>query len=207
MRAFTILILALTLPTTLAAQTVYKCTEANGTVVYSERPCATDPAQVETIDTSPSLLTGSGGSISEQGEFAQMNTVRRNCDSRVESIASRYADQYRRIAKELADVEQRATSTDYRMRGSTYQSTLRSQVESLERERDALQADESEELAAAEKRCRKEVKAEEKRQAKAQEARAQAQRAAEQAAAEKAAEEAKRAAAQAKLKQDPVPEQ
>ena len=39
----------------------YKCVSADGTVIFSENPCSTDPKKVQEIDTSTSLKTGSGG--------------------------------------------------------------------------------------------------------------------------------------------------
>ena len=39
----------------------YKCTNADGSVIYSQEPCSGDPKKVQTIDTSGALRTGSGG--------------------------------------------------------------------------------------------------------------------------------------------------
>jgi len=47
--------------------TVFKCTGADGSVVFSESPCSADPKNVKEVDTSRALLTGSGGS---QGDVA-----------------------------------------------------------------------------------------------------------------------------------------
>ena len=47
--------------------TVYKCMNADGSVVFADTPCSQDPKKVETLDTSPALRTGSGG---HQSDFA-----------------------------------------------------------------------------------------------------------------------------------------
>ena len=41
----------------------YKCMGADGTVIFSENPCSTDPKKVQEIDTSSALKTGSGGHL------------------------------------------------------------------------------------------------------------------------------------------------
>lgn len=200
MRAFPILLILLATPASLVAQTVYKCTEASGTIVYSQQPCSADPAKVEAIDTTPSQMTGSGGFIAEQGEFAQMNEVRRNCDARMQSIRDRYAGQTRRLSDEIDSLNKRSASNDYRLIGSTYQLELKSQIARLTDERSQLKAAEAKELSAEQERCQTAVKEEEERQLAAQTARAEAKRIAEKAAADKAAEDQRRADAAAKLK-------
>lgn len=40
---------------------VYKCMGADGSVIFSQTPCSTDPKKVKEIDTSGALRTGSGG--------------------------------------------------------------------------------------------------------------------------------------------------
>ena len=42
---------------------VYKCAGADGSVIYSQSPCSTDPKKVQEIDTSGALVTGSGGHL------------------------------------------------------------------------------------------------------------------------------------------------
>lgn len=44
---------------------VYKCTGADGTIIFSESPCSTDPKKVQEVDTSGALHTGSGGHLRE----------------------------------------------------------------------------------------------------------------------------------------------
>ena len=44
---------------------VYTCMGADGTVIFSQTPCSTDPKKVKEIDTSGALRTGSGGHLRE----------------------------------------------------------------------------------------------------------------------------------------------
>lgn len=201
MRALTILMLALAMPTGLTAQTVYKCTNANGTIEFAERPCSDDPAKVETVDTSRSLLTGSGGSLAEQAEFARMNDIRRTCDTRAAALADRYRQQYNRISRDVADLEKRIAGIDYRLRGGQ-QPELRKQITALASERNELESAETVERSTLQLQCEREVQAEAALQSAAQEERARLQREADKAAADKAAEEKKRADAEAKARKD-----
>lgn len=170
-------------------QSVYKCVDARGTTVFSQRPCADDPARVETVDTSRALKTGSGGSVAEQSEFAQMNQVRRRCDERIRAASSRYGGQFSRIEREIAGLEARLAAASNNLAGATYESGLRGQMTGLLAERGTLKAAEAQELAGVREQCMLDEQAEEKRQLEAQAARAEAQRLAEQAAADKIAAE------------------
>lgn len=42
---------------------VYKCAGADGTVIFSDAPCSSDPKKVQEVDTSGALRTGSGGHL------------------------------------------------------------------------------------------------------------------------------------------------
>jgi hypothetical protein len=198
-------------PAVLVAQTVYKCVDASGTIVYSQQPCSTDADKIETINTTSAETPGSRDALAEQSEFVRMNGVRRRCDARINGINNDYAAQYRRIADEIARLEEQIRGVDYRVRGSTYDTDLRRRVPVLEQERAKLEAAESDELSVARERCQVEIEAEEKRQAEARDQRAEAKRAAEEAAAEKAAAEKaaaeRAAAAKVKLEADSAPEE
>lgn len=45
-------------PADALGQSVYKCVDDRGTTVFSERPCADDPAKMESVDTARALKTG-----------------------------------------------------------------------------------------------------------------------------------------------------
>jgi hypothetical protein len=66
--------------------TVYKCMNADGSVVFADTPCSQDPKKVETLDTSPALRTGSGG---HQGDFASDST---DDDCRAQAFRSTHAN-------------------------------------------------------------------------------------------------------------------
>lgn len=82
---------------------VYKCVNADGSVVYSESACSTDPAKVKTIDTSPALRTGSGGHV---GEIAASVA---DSDCRDRAFKSTHADagQIAESNRHIADYERR----------------------------------------------------------------------------------------------------
>lgn len=176
-------LILLVLPMAAPSPQVYKCTDNAGTVVYSQRPCADDPAKVETVDTSRALRTGSGGSVAEQGEFADLNAVRRDCDGRLNGISARYDSQRRRTAAEIEALERQAAQANNNLAGATYDAGIRQQIAGLLTERGALQQAEATERTAAREQCDSEIKA--------TEARITAARAQRQAAAEATAEAAR----------------
>lgn len=184
--AFLLSLLLVLAPTAVTGQSVYKCVDDRGTTVFSQRPCADDPEKVETVDTSRALKTGTGGAVAEQGEFAQMNQLRRRCDDRLTSVQDRYSREYGRIEREIANLEARSTTANNNLAGATYESGLRGQIAGLMSERGTLKAAESQELLSVREQCRADEQAEEKRQAKAQAARAQAQQVADKTAEETA---------------------
>jgi hypothetical protein len=204
MRALALAVLTL-MACAINAQTVYKCVDEHGTTEFSPTPCSDDPAKVEAVDTSDSLRTGSGGSIAEQGEMAQLNTVKRQCAARLDGIASNYGAQYARIARETTRLNNAIAEADKDLAGASWESgrrpqltaratELREQLTGLTTERGTLGAAEANERMAAEGQCAEQLQAEQVRQAKAQKAReaeaVAAAAAAEQAAAAKAAAKA-----------------
>lgn len=181
-----------------AAQSVYKCVDARGTTVFSQRPCADDPAKVETVDTSRALKTGSGGAVAEQSEFAQMNQLRRRCDDRLRAVQDRYGRDYGRIEREISSLEARSDRASNNLAGATWESGMRSQIAGLMTERGALRTAEAQELSSVREQCRIDEQEEEKRQQDAQEARAAAKQESEKAAADKAAADKAKAEKDAK---------
>lgn len=135
------------------AQTVYKCKDESGTVVYSQRPCASDPAQVQTVDTSGALKTGSGGSVAEQSEFAEANEVERRCEGRLNAVAGRYAASRNRIGAQILSLERQAARANNNLAGATYDSGIRQQIAGLVTERGALASAEAAEMQSARERC------------------------------------------------------
>ena len=153
------------------AQTVFKCTDERGTVVFSQRPCAKDPSSVETVDVSRSMKTGSGGSVADEGDFAKMNDVRRRCESRTNAITQRYADSYERIAAEITNLEARLLADSDSAADATREAGVRQQISGLVAERGTLKSAEVQEQADNRKQCREEERDEEARQAQSRSAR------------------------------------
>lgn len=191
-----LLLLALSTPVAASAQTIYKCTEADGTMVYAEQPCSTNPTKVETLELVGAQDNSTRDALAEQSEFVRLNDVRRQCELQIESIGKRYDPQHRRVANDIARLEAQIKALDYRLRGTTVDTDLRRQIPELEKERARLKDAQAAEVSSAREQCRNEVQAEEDRQAAARAVRAETAKA-EAARAEAARIEAERAAAKA----------
>ncbi|HZX90996.1 MAG TPA: hypothetical protein VFE67_10155 [Rudaea sp.] len=84
---------------------VYKCAGANGSVVYSENPCSTDPKKVQEIDTSGALKTGSGGHLRDIAAGVADN----DCRSRARQAAyGNLGPDLQASNDHIADYQQRA---------------------------------------------------------------------------------------------------
>jgi uncharacterized protein DUF4124 len=83
---------------------VYKCINADGTVIFSESPCSTDPKKVKEVDTSSALLTGSGG---HQRDIAA-GVADSDCRARArQSAYGTMASDMQASNNHIADYEQR----------------------------------------------------------------------------------------------------
>lgn len=86
---------------------VYKCTGADGSVIFSESPCSTDPKKVQEIDTSGALRTGSGG---HQRDIAA-SVADSDCRGRAhESAYGSLAADIQASNDHIADYQQRQTT-------------------------------------------------------------------------------------------------
>src|SRR5215831_12638244 len=82
---------------------VYKCTNADGSVVYSGDPCSNDPKKVQTIDTSSALRTGSGG---HQDEIAA-GVADSDCRAGAYKITHGNSDRIEISNRQIAEYRQR----------------------------------------------------------------------------------------------------
>lgn len=83
---------------------VYKCAGADGSVIFSENPCSSDPKKVKEIDTSGALRTGSGG---HQRDIAA-GVADSNCRSRArQSAYGNLGPDLQTSNDHIADYEQR----------------------------------------------------------------------------------------------------
>jgi len=104
-------------PSTPRNTTVFKCTGADGGVIFSESPCSPDPSKVQEVDTSRALLTGSGGSQGEVGAGLADDECRRlarrsafaTVDTDIETSNRHIAD-YQQRQSQLA--EQKVYASD-----------------------------------------------------------------------------------------------
>jgi hypothetical protein len=87
---------------------VYKCMNADGSVVFADTPCAKDPKKMQTLDTSAALRTGSGG---HQGEIAAGVN---DSDCRDRAYRSTHSDESQLVEsnRHIADYQQRRAALD-----------------------------------------------------------------------------------------------
>lgn len=179
------------------AQSVYKCKDASGTTIFSQRPCSSDPAQVQSVDVSRSLKSGTGGAVAEQGEFSAMNEVQRRCTVREADIAERYRARNAQMSQQIAGLERRLNDAANNLAGATMESGIRQQIAGLITARSSLIGAEAQEMQSAREQCDSQTASEEKRIDSERKARERAERkaaaVARDAAEAKAAEAAKQA--------------
>ena len=134
---------------------VYKCTNADGSVVYSDAPCSNDPRKVKTIDTTPALRTGSGG---HQDEISA-SVADSDCRAGVYRITHGSSDRIDASNRQIADYRHRQqelqTRTVYATDGSgnllpdpeaaraiaDLDAAIANEVEFQQKERDSLDQD------------------------------------------------------------------
>lgn len=88
---------------TASGTVVYKCTNPDGSVIYSQTPCSSDPSKVQTLDTAPALRTGSGG------YQAEISAGVADSDCRDQAYKSTHADaaQIAESKRHVSDYQQR----------------------------------------------------------------------------------------------------
>jgi hypothetical protein len=85
-----------------SAPTVYKCTDASGSVVFSDAPCPST-SKAQKVDTSAALRTGSGGS---SGEIAA-KVADSDCRGRAQQSSNANAAQIAESNQHIADYQKR----------------------------------------------------------------------------------------------------
>jgi hypothetical protein len=85
---------------------VYKCTGADGTIIFSDSPCSTDPKKVQEVDTSSALVTGSGGHQRDIAAGVADTDCRRNAR---QSSYGTLATDLQASNDHIADYQQRQT--------------------------------------------------------------------------------------------------
>jgi hypothetical protein len=98
--------LAQTGKTSAAAPTVYKCTGADGNIVFSGAPCP-DTYKSQKVDTSAALRTGSGGHNEELAASVSDSDCRRNAQPPADpnvniDESNRHIADYQQRQRELA---------------------------------------------------------------------------------------------------------
>jgi hypothetical protein len=98
--------------------TVYKCKNADGSVVYSHDPCSSDPNKMETLDTSGALRTGSGGHQNEIAASVADSDCRDKAYKSTHGSAEKIAESNQHIADYRQQREALQSEVNYAGAGS-----------------------------------------------------------------------------------------
>lgn len=131
---FRTLLLFLTLCSSTAAQTVYKCVDANGAPGFSQRPCDADPARVTTMSIKPVGREDPAATarVADLSRVQLLNAAQRECVERgatghVDSSNARIRGHEQRIAQ----LEARASRARNNLAGATWESGMRQEIAAL----------------------------------------------------------------------------
>jgi hypothetical protein len=110
--------------------TVYKCKNADGSVVYSHDPCSSDPKQMETLDTAGALRTGSGGHQNEIAASVADSDCRDKAYKSTHTSAEKIAESNQHIAEYRQQRE--ALQSDVNYAGAAADPAMRKSVDDLD---------------------------------------------------------------------------
>ncbi len=117
---------------------VYKCTNADGSVIYAQDPCSSDPKKMQTLDTSGALRTGSGGHQDEISASVADSDCRDNAYNSSRVSAGHITESNDHIATYRQQLEVLQSDANYA--GGTADPAVRKAIDDL----DAAIAHESE---------------------------------------------------------------
>lgn len=120
-------------------QTVFKCTDAKGATVYSQKPCSADPKAVQEVRVRTHQPTVDPQS---QRYLEEMNTVAEKAEiPRAESYCLQaandriYPGMRRRVAqidRDIAQLEYKLSLANNNLAGATYATGIRQQIATLQ---------------------------------------------------------------------------
>ena len=109
---------------------VYKCINDDGSVIYAQDPCSSDPKKMQTLDTAGALRTGSGGHQDEIDASVADSDCRESAykDTRVS------ADRIAQSNDHIADYRQRreALQSNANYGGGTADDQMRKVIDDLD---------------------------------------------------------------------------
>jgi hypothetical protein len=109
---------------------VYKCTNADGSVVYAQDPCSRDPKKMQTLDTSGALRTGSGGHQDEIAASVADSDCRDNAYKSSRVSADRITESNEHIATYRQQREVMQSDANYG--GGTADPAMRKAIDDLD---------------------------------------------------------------------------
>ena len=109
---------------------VYKCINDDGSVIYAQEPCSSDPKKMQTLDTSGALRTGSGGHQDEIAASVADSDCRESAYKTTRAAADRMAESNDHIA----DYRQRreALQSNANYGGGTGDAEMRKAIDDLD---------------------------------------------------------------------------
>jgi len=109
---------------------VYKCTNADGSVIYAQDPCSSDPKKMQTLDTSGALRTGSGGHQNEIAASVADSDCRDNAYNSSRVSADRITQSNEHIATYRQQLEVLQSDANYA--GATPDPATRKAIDDLD---------------------------------------------------------------------------
>jgi hypothetical protein len=109
---------------------VYKCTNADGSVIYAQEPCSSDPKKMQTLDTSGALRTGSGGHRNEIADSVADSDCRDNAYNSSRVSADRITVSNEHIATYRQQLEVLQSDANYG--GGTADPAMRKAIDDLD---------------------------------------------------------------------------
>lgn len=141
---------------------VYKCTKADGSVVFAETPCG---AGATVVDTSRALLRGDAPNLQGVSDIAAMAAIDNDCRVRAAALSDRYRQDYAAVDREANRLRVEMSRSTNSYAGATRDNGIRTQLAAIEQRRTDLARGEREERAALVRECDEARRIERKRQA------------------------------------------
>jgi hypothetical protein len=134
-----IVLVALTAWSDCSAQTVYKCKDKNGAPIFSQQPCASDPAKVETLEVKgigkADPEAARAQKDSEDASFVSRSIDRkeRECvENRVRPIQSSSNARVSGYQQRIDGLQIQTTRAKNNLAGATWESGIRSEIAALQ---------------------------------------------------------------------------
>ncbi|RYD14031.1 MAG: DUF4124 domain-containing protein [Lysobacteraceae bacterium] len=122
-------------PSSSRAASVYRCTSASGTVVFSQTPCGRDAREV---DTSAALKAGTSPNVEGVGDYAALGRIDSDCRMQELAIERRLESDLGAIDREMATLKDSMRYSANNLAGATRDNAIQTRVASLEASRTSV---------------------------------------------------------------------